>query len=192
VRADPDGGYQLVDPGTGLVAEAGGGGAVTLARSGDGSAQRWLLRPVPVTDALVTLAEGSSDDLLDVAGKSVADGGPIVRTPANGGAITQRWRLAASPTGNGAFALLDVNSGKALASPGPAIGTQLVQQTPSGSAAQQWRFVPAAGGTYQLVNAATGAAASSAPGRTAGDPAPVLSAAADGAPGERWRLTFVA
>ncbi|MEV4604280.1 RICIN domain-containing protein [Amycolatopsis sp. NPDC049253] len=115
--------------------------------------QNWSLWPVPLDGALYVLTDQQSGNVLDVAGKSTADGAAVVETAANGGAINQRWRLVAA--GDGYFRITNLNSGKALES----VGGRLVQNGASDSAGQRWKFAEGRGGSYTLVNEGAGAVA---------------------------------
>ena len=88
---------------------------------------------------VITLTNGASGQLLDVAGASKASGALVDQWPANG-QTNQQWNVIS--LGGGAFELTSVNSGLTLSvvGGGTASGTDVDQLTYSDSTSQQWKF----------------------------------------------------
>jgi hypothetical protein len=148
--------YSVVNAGTGLLLDDNGGGAGTVCNQwgwADTDNQLWTLT---VSSAVAPpLAEGVYS-FVDAVGLALddpsSDGGGTVpdQIPYSGAA--QNWTVTLV-TG---FEYEIVGSdGYALTS-GTTFGPLATSSTYTGATNQLWSFVPAAGGTYFLVNAGTG------------------------------------
>jgi hypothetical protein len=137
-----------------------------------------------------TVANGKSGKLLDVTGKSVADGAAVIQYKATGG-DNQRWTFQS--TGDGYHTITCMRSGKVLDVAGGSAteGAAIVQAMPSGSASQQWKLAPVgAGPAYTIVNRKSGKVLDIAAGSTADAAAAVQSVAGTGTD-QQWTFTFV-
>ncbi|MGH9189457.1 MAG: RICIN domain-containing protein [Acidimicrobiales bacterium] len=105
----------------------------------------------PVDVAIVNHRSGLN---LDVAGSSKAEGAAALQWTASGSA-SQRWRLRLGD--DDSFAILSVNSGKALAvTDAGQPGAKVAQSAPTASPGQRWRIEPAASGTFTIASSASG------------------------------------
>ena len=110
----------------------------------------------PLTDGGVyRIVAKHSNQSLDVAGISTADGAAATQWPWQG-TDNERWQLA--NLGNGDFALTARHSGKRLEVANCDKGNNgRVQQWPgNGAACQVWRLEPLPDGTYKVVNKNSG------------------------------------
>ncbi|MBC8084481.1 MAG: cellulase family glycosylhydrolase [Hymenobacter sp.] len=111
--------------------------------------------PPPSTS---TIANGTyrivarhSGKVLDVAGRSTADGAAVAQYPYGGG-TNQQWSVQA--LGGGAYSIRAVHSGKSLDLAGysTADGAVIRQYAYSGSNNQRWRLESVGGGYYHIVS----------------------------------------
>ena len=111
--------------------------------------------PTPLADGVYRLVAKHSNQALDVAAISAADGAAATQWPWLGG-DNQRWQL--TNLGHGDFALTARHSGKRLEVANCDKGNNArVQQWPAnGAPCQVWRIEPLADGTFKVVNRNSG------------------------------------
>jgi ricin-type beta-trefoil lectin protein len=106
----------------------------------DGANQQWTV--TNLGNNVITLTNGASSQLLDVAEDSKLSGALVDQWPANGH-TNQQWNVIS--LGGGYFELTSVNSGLALdvVGGGTTNGTKIDQSAYGGKAWQQWIFTTA-------------------------------------------------
>jgi O-glycosyl hydrolase len=110
-----------------------------------------------VGQGIYTITNKQTNDYLEVASGSLADGGTVDHAAANGQTY-QRWNLMA--VGDGSYRIVNVNSGLDLEVNGASKsnGAVVNQWEDSGSAAtnEHWKFVAVGDGSYKIQNVNSG------------------------------------
>ncbi|MFC6090127.1 PQQ-dependent sugar dehydrogenase [Saccharothrix lopnurensis] len=147
--------------------------------------------PLPVasaatvdTGASYVLVNRNSGKVLDVYGRSTAEGARIAQYTRNDGAW-QQWQFVDS--GGGYYRLRSRHSGKVLDFTSTADRTGLVQNTDANRTGQQFRLADSDGGHVRLLNRASGKAVDVLDSSTA-DGARVVQLPDTGGTGQQWRL----
>ncbi|TQM85272.1 glucose/arabinose dehydrogenase [Saccharothrix saharensis] len=150
-----------------------------------------VVLPVPAasaatvdTSAWYVLVNRNSGKVLDVYGRSTAEGARIAQYTRNDGAW-QQWQFVDS--GGGYYRIRSRHSGRVLSFPSTADGAGLVQTTYAGLAGQQFRLADTTGGSVRLLNRAGGKAVSVLDNSTA-DGARVVQLPDTGGVGQQWQL----
>ena len=135
------------------------------------------------------LVNRNSGKVLDVTGRSTADGAAIVQYRDTGG-TNQQWQLVDS--GGGYYKVRSRGSGKVLdvSARSTADGAPIVQYPDNGGANQLFRLADSDGGFVRLVNKNSGKAVEVAGASTA-DAAKVVQFRDTGAGNQQWQLVRV-
>ena len=135
--------------------------------------------------ALISVNSGKA---LDVAGRSMSDGGNVLQY-AYGGGNNQKWTLERQS--NGYYVIKSVNSGKVLdvAWGSKDNGANVQQCSYNGGAAQQWELRKV-GSSYAIINRGSGKALDVS-GRSKDNGANVLQWSYSGAANQLWILRAV-
>ena len=135
--------------------------------------------------ALISVNSGKA---LDVAGRSMSDGGNVLQY-AYGGGNNQKWTL--EKQSNGYYVIKSVNSGKVLdvAWGSKDNGANVQQCSYNGGAAQQWELRKV-GSSYAIINRGSGKALDVS-GRSKDNGANVLQWSYSGAANQLWTLRAV-
>ena len=135
--------------------------------------------------ALISVNSGKA---LDVAGRSMSDGGNVLQY-AYGGGNNQKWTLERQS--NGYYVIKSVNSGKVLdvAWGSKDNGANVQQCSYNGGAAQQWELRKV-GSSYAIINRGSGKALDVS-GRSKDNGANVLQWSYSGAANQLWTLRAV-
>ncbi|MFE9747120.1 PQQ-dependent sugar dehydrogenase [Saccharothrix saharensis] len=136
------------------------------------------------TSAWYVLVNRNSGKVLDVYGRSTAEGARIAQYTRNDGAW-QQWQFV--DTGGGYYRIRSRHSNRVLSFPSTADGAGLVQTTYAGLTGQQFRLADASGGFVRLLNRASGKAVSVLDNSTA-DGARVVQLPDTGGAGREWQL----
>lgn len=158
----------------------------------DVTAGTWTGTSNPASGATDRLTNANSGLVLDVSGKSTADGGPVVQWADNGGG-NQRWTLDRL-SGN-VYTLVNANSGKCLDVPNQstASGVQLDQWSCNNGPNQMWAidsvgsYTSSSDTTYQLVALNSGLAVDVTGGSTSNGAA-VIQWPGNGGANQHWTI----
>jgi hypothetical protein len=179
--------YNLVNASSGQYMGVSGGStadnAPVVQAAADGSAdQQWQL--VPLGGGTYTVVNAASGKLLNIPNGSTTSGTQLIQYHDDGGA-NSRWQVAAAG-GSGGYTLTSRADGQDVAGSGGAV----VEQTASGSTAQQWKLVPVPvpGTAYKLVNGASGGRMD-VDGDSTADSADVLQWHDNGQADQLWTFT---
>ncbi|HEV3401666.1 MAG TPA: RICIN domain-containing protein [Acidimicrobiales bacterium] len=136
-----------------------------------------------------TITSVRSNQNVDVAGVSQADGAPVIQWPGNGGA-NQQWRFEGVAPNT--YRIVAVHSGKVLDVEGAstADGARVIQWPWHGGTNQQWRFEGVGPGEYRIVSVRSGKVLDVA-GESLANGAPIIQWPYHGRTNQRWRLTIV-
>ncbi|WP_309121167.1 RICIN domain-containing protein [Paenibacillus sp.] len=139
---DPNAEYRLVNVGSGRALEVEGqstadGANVDIWSYWGGANQKWKIEPAGNYYRLVNVGSGKA---LDVYQSSTANHGNVIQWSYWGG-NNQQWTI--SDVGNGAYRLVNRNSGRSLDATGTANGSNVIQYDYWGGANQKWEIVPA-------------------------------------------------
>ncbi|MEJ2852398.1 MULTISPECIES: PQQ-dependent sugar dehydrogenase [unclassified Saccharothrix] len=136
------------------------------------------------TTATYVLVNRNSGKVLDVYGRSTAEGARITQYTRNDGAW-QQWQFVDS--GGGYYRIKSKHSNKVLSFPSTADRAGLVQTTDANTAGQQFRLADSAGGYVRLLNRASGKAVDVLYSSTA-DGAQVVQLSDTGAASQQWQM----
>jgi hypothetical protein len=142
------------------------------------------------TSSIYKIVNKNSGKLLDVYGKSTADGANVIQWLDNG-QTNQQWKLV--DAGNGYYKVQNVNSGKVLdvADMSTANGANVQQWTSwSGGTNQEWQIVDAGSGYYTFINRNSGKALDVYQKSTA-DGANIQQYTDNGGANQQWQLVDV-
>lgn len=153
----------------------------------EGNVLRGINRIAPPTPSgTVRVVNRASGRVLDVSGRSLADGASVIIWDSNNGP-NQRWILT---TTAGSTRLTSLNSGKVLHVSGSSTsdGAAIVQFAHSGANSQQWTVQSAGGGFVTLINRNSNKLATES-GTAAGSA--VVQQPANGSTAQQWQLIQV-
>ncbi|MER6955961.1 RICIN domain-containing protein [Streptomyces sp. NPDC000618] len=141
------------------------------------------------TSAYYRLVSVAGGKVLDVAGKSTADGAAVIQYKDNGGA-NQQWRLKTA--GDGYYELVNRKSGKVLEVKGASTANKAAvdQAADTGAAHQQWKIGELDGGAVKVVNRKSGKVLDVA-GKSTADGAAVIQYKDNGGANQQWKLAVV-
>jgi hypothetical protein len=141
---------------------------------------------VPEPATVYEIVARHSGKCVDVAAKSVHDGGQVLQWSCHGGA-NQQWRIEAA--GDGYSRLIAQHSGKCLDVDGWSVadGVQLQQWACHGGENQQWALQPLGDGYVSLVGRYSGLAVD-VNGASGADGAPIIQYSPHGGANQQWVL----
>ena len=137
----------------------------------------------------MTIASVNSNQNVDVAGVSVANGAPVIQWPPHG-AANQQWRLESVAPDT--YRIVAVHSGQVMDVEGASLadGARVIQWPWHGGTNQRWRFEEVGPGEYRLVSLRSWKVLDVA-GASVANGAPLIQWPWHGGANQRWRLTIV-